>query len=143
MSLYAGGDGADVKDSQQQCLVKIVKALTTPGSASGGVLRSPSGANAFAPSAVIKASAGTLYSVSVYNTNAATRYLMIFDAAAVPGLATVPLAVVSALTKTTAYYDFGTLGISMFTGIVAALSSTDTSLTITGTNDGLFIAVYA
>lgn len=144
MSLYTSGDGANIKDSLQVCLVKIVQALTKGinGSASEISSYPPIGTtNAFLPSAVIKSSPGVLYQARAYNSNGSTRYLMLFDATAVPANGSVPVALVPLTTKTSAVIDFGTIGYSFKTGIVAVLSTNDGSLTLAG-NDGLFTALY-
>ncbi len=145
MSLFTGGDGPNVKDSSQVCLVKIVKALTEPVSAAAGEISSYPAlgtANVFAASAVVKTTGAVVYRVLGYNANASTRYLQVFDANALPANGATPLAVLPLTTKTNGTIDFGQIGLVTKTGLVVALSTTDQSLTVTGTADGLFNVLY-
>lgn len=94
-------------------------------------------------SKVVKASAGRLYSVSVSNANAATRYLMVFNATSLPGNGTVPvftpIKVSTGDQGQAAFFDIN--GKYFSTGIVVAMSSTQNTLTIAG-SDHLFYAAY-
>ena len=79
-----------------------------------------------------KACAGRLFSVTAYNKSADPCYLLIFDLAAVPANGTKPtLAPVAVPVGTTASYPCPETT-PMGTGIVAALSSTDSTLTVLG-----------
>jgi len=107
-----------------------------------GAVPAPSGASApknkemAAPgkSLVIKNAQGVLMSVTATNTTAADLYLLLFDAAAVPPDTTVPVdwAVIPA--KFAGGLDYGSLGRAFTNGIVAAMSTTMETLTMTGAN---------
>jgi len=94
-------------------------------------------------SRVIKASAGRLYSVSVTNANAATRYLMVFNDTSLPTNGTVPIftpiKVATGDQGSISFFDIN--GKYCSTGITVAMSSTQNSLTIAG-SDHLFYAAY-
>lgn len=83
-----------------------------------------------ATNAVGKAAAGNLYAVYGYNGNAATRYIHIFNATALPANGTAPtLAPIAVPTGQTFSLDLAGYGIYFSTGIVVATSTTLATLT--------------
>lgn len=92
-------------------------------------------------SRIIKASAGVLYGLTVYNNNAATRYIQLYNSATLPADAVVPVLTFEVAAQTSRSIDFGGYGRGFTTGIVVANSSTDTTKTI-GAADSLFDAQY-
>jgi hypothetical protein len=86
---------------------------------------------------------GPLRSAICYNTNAATRYLQLHDAVAVPANTSVPVMCVQIPTKSTGSIDFSACAAPASGSWVAVLSTTDVTLTITTTDDGLFMALKA
>lgn len=111
----------------------------------------PSGAAAAAPandnagalvaSRVIKAAAGTLYMLKALNTNIAARWIQLFDAAALPADATVPLISVPIAAGGYQPIDFGVYGRHFAAGIVVCNSSTAATKTI-GAADSLLDAQF-
>lgn len=101
--------------------------------------RFPQGTNAFAKSAVLATGFKRIYSVTAYNKGGSTAYLQLFDAASLPANGTVPLIEVAVPANGTASMDFGAKGIPVSSGAVAALSSTDATLTLASSSDGLFL----
>lgn len=95
--------------------------------------------SALVTSRVGKASAGWFYGVTYTNTNAATRFLMCFDATSLPGNGTVPDFGFSipVTTGQVATWSSGGLPVNAATGVVCANSTTQATLTI-GSADGLF-----
>lgn len=96
-------------------------------------------------SAVIKTTQSRLHWISPYNNNAATRYLMVFDATAVPVNGTAPLfmfpiAANSAPQKELAFPPDGLL---CRNGLVVAISTTAVTLTIGAATDLIFTAGYS
>lgn len=90
---------------------------------------------------VIKTSAGILHSVQAHNSSGSTRYLLVFDAIAMPANGTTPvLAPVQIPADSTGSIDYGQRGRNFSNGIVAVFSSTSTILTNAG--GGMFDAVY-
>ena len=84
-------------------------------------------------SRVVKASSGTLRDVYVYQASGSLLYLQLFNAAALPANGTVPsFTPIPVPTGSMAFIDFGTDGIILSTGIVAALSTTAATLTVAG-----------
>lgn len=82
--------------------------------------------------ATFKASAGSVYSVSVTNRNAAVRYLQLHNTAAAPAGAAVPLAswyvpATSQLTLDNAFFTLS--GLLLATGITFAMSTTSATYT--------------
>lgn len=96
---------------------------------------------ALAASAVVSTKRGVLFAVRYTNTNVAIRYLQVFDAAAVPADAAVPL--ISVPVAAGAYFDltFGVHGRPFAVGCVVCHSSTAAAKTIGGA-DGLFDASF-
>ena len=71
---------------------------------------------------VIKASAGTLYDIVVSNTNAATRFLKVYNSASVTVGTTTPIQTIAVPTNGTISLDFGALGLRCATGICVAIT---------------------
>ena len=94
-----------------------------------------------AASGVIKASAGKLFNLVVYNDNAAARYLQLFNVASVPADTTVPNVAFGIPTKTTLVIPLGSLGRYYSTGISWCLSTTFGTKTLAGA-DGSVLADY-
>ena len=94
-------------------------------------------------SRVVMASTGTLYRALVTNTGGSDAYLFVLDATslpangALPAAGTVPILVAAG----TSNGDEFPGGLTMATGCVLALSSTVASLTLIGSNVGLFSAI--
>jgi hypothetical protein len=91
---------------------------------------------ALAASRVVKVTAGKLFHITFTNTNAAIRFLQIFDANALPADATVPLISISVPIGGTQVLDWGTLGRAFVNGIVVCNSTTQATKTI-GAADSL------
>ena len=87
-------------------------------------------------SLVVSAEAARLFSASFWNTSAADKYLMFFDAAAVPADGSKPKLICLCPTKFAASMDFID-GRRFSTGIVVVVSTTEPTLTISATDDGL------
>ena len=86
----------------------------------------------FVASAVLKTGRGRLLYLNAYNNNATVRYLMLFDAAALPANGTVPL-LMQAMTATASIpkeLAFPPEGMTFVNGLVIAISSTPATLTI-------------
>ena len=78
---------------------------------------------------------------SMFNNNGSTRYLQVFDAAALPANGVVPDLVIAVTTGATVQIPL-TGRVPFATGIVLAISTTAATLTI-GAADALFSATYA
>lgn len=94
---------------------------------------------------VAKASAGIFYGVQGVNYATALRYIMVFDAAALPsnGTGTVPIAILLAQPGDNFFFDLGSLAATVSNGIVVAASTTSTSLTIDATANCQFTTIYS
>lgn len=103
----------------------------------GGGSASPSRFNSAGDvaSLVVKASGGNLFDYEAYNAAAATRYVQVFNATALPANGTVPdlmpLEIPAAGTGSLAFVNEGC---PFTTGIVIAISSTRATLTIAAAN---------
>lgn len=116
-----------------------METLTPSGQPTSGL----SNANpaALAASGVISAKKGVLYRISMLNTNAAARYLHLFDAAAVPADATVPILSIPLAAGAFVNVDFGVYGKAFGVGICWCTSSTAATKTI-GAADALVEAGF-
>lgn len=92
-------------------------------------------------SGVIKASAGTLYSISGFNNSASDQYIQIHNAASLPADATAPTVSIIVPTKGNFSFDFGEYGLPLSTGIVWCNSSTLETKTI-GSADCFVFGTY-
>lgn len=115
----------------------ISKGSTTGGLSLARVLTGTSG--------VIKASAGQLYTLSAYNSNAAVRFLQIYNKATAPTLSTdTPVMTVPLLAAGITHVPLSDIGIAFATGISWAYTTDDIAIpTTAGTSTELhFTAGY-
>ncbi len=92
---------------------------------------------------VLKASSGRLHHLVVTNTNAAARYIQLFDAAALPGDGTVPTVLLGSIASgATATFDLSIYGRQFANGIVVCNSTTATTKTL-GSADSWFDALIS
>ena len=87
--------------------------------------------------AFIKASAGTVYNVSVYNSGASTAYVKLYNQTTAPTLASaVPVIVIPVPATSTVMHNLGVVGHRFTTGIAIAITGgagdTDTTATAAG-----------
>ena len=106
-----------------------------------GIAMSKAKTTAVAASLVVKAAAGTLYGLLIYNTGAVDQYVQVHNAASLPADAAVPDVVIPVYAGSTAFLEFGVYGIPFTTGIVVSNSTTVATKTI-GAADCWFVATY-
>lgn len=109
--------------------------------ANQGTLVTPTASNinsaATTNTAFIKASAGTVYNVSVYNSGASTAYVKLYNQTTAPTLASaVPVIVIPVPATSTVMHNLGIVGHRFTTGIAIAITGgagdTDTTATTAG-----------
>jgi len=109
--------------------------------ANQGTLVTPTASNinsaATTNTAFIKASAGTVYNVSVYNSGASTAYVKLYNQTTAPTLASaVPVIVIPVPATSTVMHNLGVVGHRFTTGIAIAITGgagdTDTTATAAG-----------
>ena len=97
---------------------------------------------ALASSLKVKTGDGKLYGFTVFNSNAATRFILLYEATAVPGNGDTSFVVPFAVGATsTLMVSFGDVGRSFVNGCLLVNSTTSTSLTLGGA-DQWFDAQY-
>ena len=118
----------------------LVQTKETPDSTSTFTI-APYVSSALEASAVIKASAGNLFSITFTNSNAAIRYLQVFNSTTVPADTAVPTLTFPVQPGSTLAFDTGKFADRYTTGIAICNSTTLASKTL-GSADSLFYVKY-
>ena len=127
--------------ASQETLAEIASAIDSLNADSGPHTGASSAA--LEKSLVVMSAPGTLYRALVTNTDTSDNYLFVLNAAslpangALPAPGTVPILVPAG----TSNGDEFPGGLTMSTGCVLALSTTVASLTLVGSDVGLFSAI--
>ena len=121
----AGGDDSAILSTIDSHVDGLEALVTASSNAS---------TTAYAASLVVKASAGTLFGISGYNSLASTQFIQIHDAAALPSDNAVPKVVISVPASSNFSIDFGIYGRAFGTGIVVCNSTTGPTKTIGASN---------
>lgn len=85
---------------------------------------------AYVSNKIIKATAGTLYRITGFNSSASAQFIQLHDAATLPADTAVPVLVQKVAAGSNFVIEFGSIGRAFSTGIVVANSSTGPTLTI-------------
>jgi hypothetical protein len=109
--------------------------------AGGGATPSEAHTTALAASLVVKASAGTLLSITGYNNSSSEQYIQVHNTTSLPSNTAVPIIVFKAQPNDNFGYFLDDLGQSFATGITVCNSSTAATKTI-GSADCWFNVRY-
>jgi hypothetical protein len=120
---------------------------TTPGTTNAVAIATVAAATAVSSTAyeashVLKASAGTLYEVSFYNSSASAQFYQLHNSATLPADTAVPVRIINVPAGGMGSFDFGLRGRPFSTGIVVTNSSTGPTKTI-GAADSFYDALVA
>lgn len=130
--------GKDANGNRVEMLVTSSGALAV--SETGGTSVSVTATTAYATNKVVKASAGTLWSLWVFNSKASSQWVQVHNAASLPADTAVPLGIFYLAANTGILADWGD-GLPCSTGIVICNSSTGPTKTI-GSADIFVTATY-
>ncbi len=95
----------------------------------------------YAASLVVKATPGTLYGFSVYNSKASAQWIQVHNATALPSNTAVPIITLVVAATSNLGVSFGPRGLTFGTGITIGNSTTGPTLT-TGSADCWISAEY-
>lgn len=115
--------------------------LDPSGNAITGLNLNNARTGAAAASIVVKATAGKLYRVNVYNAKGSAQFIQIHDSATLPAEGAVPIVSLNAATVANLVIDFGINGLNCINGITICNSSTVATKTI-GSADCTVSAQY-
>ena len=124
VTLGAKADAVATSDTGTFSLIALIKRLLTKFSPVTNAT-----VVAYVASQVAKASAGTLYRISGYNSGGA-QFLQVHNTASLPADAAIPILLLAIPAQTNFYFDFGLAGRSFSTGITICNSSTGPTKTI-------------
>ncbi|MDO9566668.1 MAG: hypothetical protein Q7J15_08010 [Candidatus Desulfaltia sp.] len=85
---------------------------------------------AYEASAVIKASPGTVYSITGYNSHSLALWLQLHDFAVLPADNAIPALILKVPADSNFFYDFGQIGRFCLKGIVVCGSTTGPTKTL-------------
>ena len=89
---------------------------------------------AYETNRVAKATPGTLYKVTGYNSLASAQFIQLHNAASLPADTAVPVAVITVAASSNFSFDFSDIGRYFSTGIVLCNSTTGPTKTIGSAN---------
>lgn len=107
----------------------------------GAVQRRNASTTVYATSLVVKATPGTLYGLTGYNSKTSSQFIQVHDAAALPADTAVPVFVMTVPAQSNFSVEWGMYGKAFTAGIVLSNSSTGPTKTI-GSADCWFDCRY-
>lgn len=121
----------------------VAEVVSAAGAGGGGSVTASSNAasTAYEASRVIKATAGVLRHLTIYNSASIDQFYQLHDAAALPANGAAPVLPIKVPAGASMALDFGSVGRSFANGIVVCNSSTGPTKTI-GAADSWFDAQY-
>jgi len=128
-----GSGGVGLTDAELRATPVPISGTVTATAGVTGTLSNDTSV-AYEASSVTKASAGTVYGVTGYNSRTTAQFFQFFNSATVPADTSVPVITFTVAASSNFSVDFGVYGRYFSTGIAWANSSTGATKTI-GAND--------
>lgn len=140
VSIGAKADATATSDGGTFSLIALIKRVSAGLTNLSASVASTSNSVSYEASRAAKATSGTLFSVSIFNSAAVSQFYQLHNAASLPSNGAAPASIIKIPAGGSGGWDFGVRGRPFSTGIVISNSSTGPTLTV-GAADSYYDAV--